>query len=503
MKITKIANSINFTAGKVELYTDFDGTYCPAKHSSLHDPNANMFMNEYCDRMDKFIKSTEGDLHVNITTGRTLGEYESISWLLKMRNFKLPLPETIITKNGSDRHIKNGTDDDFYNKGHFPYSFNKTYKSKECHLKELTNWDGNEIYKEVRRLADKYKIRFVEGDSENSVFDYGEKSLFSNGKLNPDEWKRLPIKNGIIQQHQVPIADYSLGSRKDGILKLHFIFSPDYGFCPERNWIYDNFMNDLKAYFSTKKVHYNIKWEPANNQNKHRISCSITPEYEHGELTKLYDTKEAVKKAIKNNDIVITAGDGSNDFDMLNPLKYLDEDYIRKCEKNSKNKEFYRQNMQKILKDLQKVYSQDQSNYIKRLRKELKDNGFLQKINELPMYGIVIDKKNSNLKLLVDTFSPIGKIIQVENGKIDEGIKKTIKTHATKNKNFKQAMSEKFRFLILGAKKKSTKKYKTVKAILTTLLLSTFGYITYKYLKNTRDINNENHINTNSFASNK
>lgn len=503
MRISKIDNRINFTAGKVELYTDFDGTYCPAKHSSLHNPSKNGFMTEYCDRIDKFFKATEGDLHFNITTGRTFGEYESVSRLLKMRNFKLPFPETVITKDGSDRLVKNGTDNDFYEKGLFPYSLNNTYKAKENHIKELTNWDGDAIHREVRRLADKYKIRFVEGDTENSVFDYGERSLFSEGKLNPDEWKRLPSENGNILQHQTPIADYSLGARKDGKLKLNFIFSPDYGFCPERNGIYDSFMNDLKTYFSTKNIHHHIKWEPASNSNKYRISCSITPEFEHGELTKLYDSKEAVKKALKNNDIVIAAGDGSNDFEMLNPLKYLDKDYIKECEKNSTHKKFYNQDMHKTLKDLQKVYSKDNSDYIKTLRQELTDNGFLRKLEELPIYSIVINKKNTKLQPLIDTFSHIGKVITVESGKLDEGIKKAIQNHASVNKQFRESMSEKFHEFIFGTTKNSTGKYKILKITSATILASVFGYAGYKYLIKTKDAKNGNSTNSISSATQK
>ena len=48
-----------------------------------------------------------------------------------------------------------------------------------------------------------------------------------------------------------------------------------------------------------------------------------TPKIDGNELTKVFDTKEAVSKAIKNNDLVIVAGDGSNDFEMLNPLEYI------------------------------------------------------------------------------------------------------------------------------------------------------------------------------------
>lgn len=495
MRVSGINNKIVFTSGKVNLYSDFDGTYCPAKHSSLHNPNDNAFMNEYCSKMNKFFQTTNGDLHFNITTGRTLGEYESISWLLKMRDFRLPFPETIITKDGSDRFIKTGSDNDFYEKGKFPFDYNTPQKEKEIHIKELTNWDGDKIHSQLKRLTDKYQIRLVEADSENSVSDYGERSLFSNGKLNPDDWTRLPSQNGQILQHQTPIAEYVLGSRNDGKLKFNLIFPPDYGFCPERNWIYDNFVNDLKGYMQSKNIRYHMDWEPADDHNHHRISCSITPEIENGALTKLYDTKKALQEAIKNNDIVIAAGDGSNDFEMLNPLRYLDENFVKDCEKKSSYKDFYRKDMQKRLEDLKRVYNGENSEYINGLRKELTENGYLKKLEDLPIYSVVIKKKNTKLQSLIDTFSHIKKIIVTDTACLDEGIKKAIKIHANKNKSFKKAMSENFQTLIFGTKKKSGKIYKIGTGI---TLAGISGFAGYKYFNKTKETNNANNSDINS-----
>ena len=498
MRVSGIENKIAFTAGKIDLYSDFDGTYCPARHCTLHNPNENSFMPEYCKRMNNFFSSTKGDVHFNITTGRTLGEYESISWLLKIRNFQLPFPETVITKDGSDRFVKQGQDKDFYEKNIFPFDYNAPLKDKEIHIKQLTNWDGDKIHSELKQLSDKYKIKLIEADSENSVSDYGEKSLFSNGKLNPDEWKKLPSDNGKILEHKTPIAEYILGSRKDGKLKFNLIFPPDYGYCPERNWIYDNLINDLKGFMQSEKINYQMEWETANQNNHYRISCSITPKIENGALTKLYDTKEALKKAIKSNDIVIAAGDGSNDFDMLNPLKYLDENFIKACEKKSSYKDFYRKDMNKKLEDLQKVYNGENSQYIKGLRKELTENGFLKKLEDLPIYSIVIKKKNTKLQALIDTFAHINKVIATDYGCLDEGVKRIIKIHASKNKKFKNAMSENLQKLVLGTKKKSTQNSSLKKIGLFTILTGIVGFAAYYYFDKTKGIQNANNANIKS-----
>lgn len=509
MLITGIRDKLSFAAGKVDVYSDFDGTYCPARHSSLHNPNENGFMVEYCDKMDKFLRATRGDVHFNITTGRTFGEYESISWLLKMRDFRLPFPETVITKDGSDRFVRKGSDKDFYERGKFPFEYNSTLKEKERQIKELTNWDGGLIHSEIRNLAGKYQIRLVEADSEHSVSDYGERSLFSAGKLNINDWQNLPREGENIKEHKIPVAEYVLGSRNDGNLKFHLIFPPDYGFCPERNWIYDNFVGDLKSFMSSKNIQYDLAWEPANSHNHHRISCSFTPKFESGALTKLYDTKMALRSAIKNDDIVIAAGDGSNDFDMLNPLKYLDETFVKDCENRSSYKDFYRKEMPKRLDDLRRVYCGENSEYINGLRKELSENGYLKKLEELPIYSVVINKKNSKLQPLLDTFSGIGKVIAVEIGNLDEGIKNIIKNHAQKNKGFKAGMSEKLQVLIDGAKKKSLpeeaspqkslqKSFNYPKVVFAILGLGILSYVGYKYLNKSKDKNNENNTNINS-----
>ena len=119
MRIFPINNVPNFKAGKVHVYSDFDGTYCPAKHHSLHIEGENKYMIDYCHKMKNFFDATEGDIHFHITTGRTFGEYEAISHLLKLRNFQLPIPETFIAKNGSDEYVRLGDNITFYKDGIF------------------------------------------------------------------------------------------------------------------------------------------------------------------------------------------------------------------------------------------------------------------------------------------------------------------------------------------------------------------------------------------------
>ncbi len=477
MEIRNIDSSLNFKAGKVQVYSDFDGTYCPAKHSSLHIKGENMHMSEYCKKMDKFFESTNRDIRFHVTTGRTFGEFEAIFHLLKMRNFRLPLPESFISKNGSDEFIKNGSDINFYEKGIFPYKYAEPNLAKENAIKAITNWDGSKIKDFIRALADRYKLPIIEAYSENSVSDYGENSLFSDGKLNADEWQKLPSREGRIIEHNPPVADYVLGSRKDGNLKINLIFSPDYGYCSERNNIYDNFMKEVKEYLENNNIKYSMAWDVPSKYNHYRNHCNITPKINNSALTKLYDTKIALSEAIRNNDMVIVAGDGSNDFDMLNPLEYIEKKDWEKYKKNSQFKNFYDSDMRTKLKHIKEALD----GYNEPLKKELENKGLIAQIKEMPLYSIIVDKNNSKLKQIKETFGRFGKIIEISNGDLDIGIKSAIKTHADSSVRFKKGMSEKFKKYILGVTKK--KDNKTLIIVFGLIISCLAGGLVYKKYK--------------------
>lgn len=442
---------MSFAAGKVHVYSDFDGTYCPERHSSMHKPVQKPEMVDYCRRMDKLFNSTQKDLDFHVTTGRTFGEYEAVSWLLKIRGYRLPLPVSVIVGNGSDEFVKNGSDSNFYDNGVFPFDYNRSNKDKEKKIKAVSNWDGKSLKSFIKFAAEKACFRFVEAESENSVRDYGNMSLFSDGKLNAHEWKKLPLDDDEILEHEHPKADFALGSRKDGNLKVNLIFPPDYGYCPIRNWIYDNYIDEIKGYLAENNVKYVMSWEDASHRNHHRKSVSLTPMIEERKLTKLYDTKEALLEAAKGNDLVVVAGDGSNDFDMLNPLEYISNEEWRSYAKNSSNQAFYQGDMHKKLRDLKHIYRGNDSEYINELRDELTANGLLKRIDEMPFVGIVVKKDNSKLQRLVDTFGRIGKIVAVENGSLDAGIKQAVSLYAMRNESFRDSMSEPFKNVIFGS----------------------------------------------------
>lgn len=107
-----------------------------------------------------------------------------------------------------------------------------------------------------------------------------------------------------------------------------------------------------------------------------------------------------MKKAYLNNDFVIAAGDGINDLDMLNPLNYIDT-----------------KGMSADLKNADKL---------------LENSEIVKQLENLPFTGIVIKDKNNGLEQLFKLFGKFGKIIEVERGKLQEGIEDAIKNVFTK-----------------------------------------------------------------------
>jgi len=478
MKVIQIADNTVFKAGKIQLFSDFDRTYCPVRHSALNKENSKPVMKKYCDKMENFFNSAEKDLTFHITTGRTFGEFETVFRLIRENHFKLPLPKSFIAKNGSDEYIKTGSDSDFYSKGIFPFKYNKTNTTKEAEIEKLTNWQGKDFCDFIKNLSTKYGMRTVIADTQHSVHHYGDKSLFYTGNLNPDEWKKLPYNKGKILPHEKPISELTLGIRKDGNLKIKLLLPPDFNLCTEREDLYNNFINEIKEFLNNKNCKYDLKIKKQDEKTHFYTYINISPEINDKALSKLYDTKEALKEAIKNNDMVITAGDGSNDFDMINPLEYIEKSDWEKYKKLSDNKTFFEQDMQKKLYDLKDALNGKNE----LLKNNLETCGFIKHIKDLPLYSIVIKKPDSKLAVLYDTFKSLGKIIEIENGELDSGIKKAIKNHALEYNTFKEAMSDNLKKLIFENTVKNNKILKLSKIIGVTafILLSLSGFIYFR-----------------------
>ena len=442
MRIVGKTENVVFQAGKVKLYSDFDSTYCPIRQFSLDQkPTSKPYMESYCSRMKDLFEKTKADMDFHITTGRTFAEYKVFSELLQKHGIALPYPKTLIIKNGADEFFSKNIQNN-----EFPFVSDKFNQYKKDTVKKEANWDISEIKKQVQDLAKKHKLKVVEGETEHSFRLFGDYSLFKDGSLNPDEWKKLPLVDEKIQIHEKPIVDFIIGMRNDGNLKANIVFPPDYDYCPKRTKAYNNFVADIERYLKDNKVAYEFDWIEAQSSNKYRKHLNIIPKIDGAPMEKLYDAKLAFREVVKNKDILIVAGDGINDFSMLNPLEYIEKEEWEAFRAKSKNKEFFDLKMSDKLKYLKKAFSESNPE----MKNDLNACGLLQKIQEMPLYAVVVKKEDSPLTILSDVFRDSGKVIEIENGTLDGAVKKIINDHARKDKSFKKAMSREFKNFIFG-----------------------------------------------------
>ena len=435
MQINSI-NNINtqprFKAGKVRVFSDFDRTFLPSSHNDFKanfDIKYVNYIRDYFKNFKDFLYRTKEGLKFTITTGRTFGEFQTMAEISRERKFGMPLPDTFIAKNGSDEYIRTGSDEDFYNGGEFPFKYDVTNKEKEENIKKLTGWDGPKIKERIKDLFRSYNLRIVEGDSEHSPGDYGSKSLFAPGKI-PYETNKI--------FHGTDKADWVIGFRNDGNCKIFITYPYDMYCVDERYKAYRYFEDEIN-----KILHDEFHIKDARGEGSrggHNDNCGGRPwdiyepevieksaQYNHDRgLSKLYDTREAVKLAKQNNNLVIAAGDSSNDALMLNPGLYLNDALEAYSQKHK-----FKPTWKTVPSQLIKMMDEDPD--------------LAKAFQELPFIGVIVkdDEKFSSLKDLADAFSKgkYKKIVVVEKGHLEDGIKEAIKLYSKQNPQYKKNLN--------------------------------------------------------------
>ena len=427
MKIEKVQNPYgkpSFNAGKVRVFSDFDKTFLPSSHKNFVKNYDIRFVNairENFKSFKEFLNNTREGLKFTITTGRTFGEFLTMAEVARERKFGMPLPDTLIVKNGSDEHLKLATDENFYNGGEFPFKYEITNKVKEAKIKEISGWDGPKFKKIIENILKSYDFRIIEADSENSVSDYGPRSMFSQGKI--------PYEVGKIF-YGTDKADWSVGMRKDGNLKIFFTIPADMFDVEERRIAY----HDIQTKIYKKALAEGIEYTQGDGPDmiNGRSCLSYVPEIpkntDNHKLTKFYDTYEAFQEAKKNNDLVIVAGDSSNDLEMLNPAYYLEYSLVEKMIKKYGDGTF-------------RGAMSNPSFFIKILDKEPELTEYFIK---MPFRGVIVrqnDGKNNLQELEPFTHGKYQKIIIVDEGELQCGIKESIKAYCKQNPKYEEKLS--------------------------------------------------------------
>lgn len=430
MKIDSIKQQYsmpNFRAGKVRVFSDFDKTFSPATHNDFARQMDKCFVDairENFKSFKDFLANTRDGLKFTITTGRTFGEFLTMAEIARERKFGMPLPDTLIVKNGSDEHIRTGSDEAFYNGREFPFKYDVTNKEKEENIKKLTGWDGKKIRDMLIKLFKSYDIKkIVEADSEHSVGDYGSRSLFSQGKLPYEVGKEFIAPDK---------ADWSVGLRRDGNLKIYALKPYDEYDVEERKLAF----KDISQKLETQMSQEGIKWMHRNDDNgvvhgrKPMGYCPyiIDKFGGHQELTKVYDVNEAVKEAIKNNDLVIAAGDSSNDKVMLDPTRF----FLENLPEEIKAKYPYEKAVH--------LYFEGKS----ALRFINKHPDLAEAYRKIPFVGVIVRQNDGTNKLSsLEEFAKgeNKKIIIVNEGELQKGIKEAVKLYCKQNPEYAKKLN--------------------------------------------------------------
>lgn len=396
-------NYQTFKAGKVRVFADLDRTFIPAAQKQLQtstDKNFIKFIRTHFESIGKFLESTKESLKLSLTTGRTLGETVAILGIINQRKNEfgtIPEPYSVIVGNGGDEYRL--TEDD--------YPLNQ---EKIDTIKNKSGWDGAKLSEGLKAILAKMNMRIAEGETTSTPEDYGSESLFTNGKLPYEDQK---VFNGTDK------ADWVTGFRNDGELGVFMTLPYDMHKVDERIEAYKNIekeINELKEKCGGENIEHVVNKGGDNTVCGGRPFETFRPIVDGEPLSKAYDTKLAVKKAATNNDLVVAAGDITNNKDMLNPLAYLPEDFKTNHIKGELTPE---------------IISQD---------KELADA-----LKTLPFVGIVVipQGEERNLgDLEVFTQGEYRKLIVVEEGQLETGIKEAVKLYGEQNPAYKEKIGE-------------------------------------------------------------
>ena len=226
-----------------------------------------------------------------------------------------------------------------------------------------------------------------------------------------------------------------MGFRRDGNLKLFVLKPADEFDIPERRDAFWNMDNE----FRSKLNEMGIKFT-SGSDGRHYVNArdpwSYTPEIfatnkSNGELTKAYDTNEAIKDAIKNNDLVIAAGDSSNDTEMINPFTYM-ENYITK------------ELEQKLGNKIKRFSSKGTAGVISLMQILDSEPELAKSFMKMPFVGIIVKRGDGEDKL--SELYPLAegkykKIVIVEEGELQKGIKEAIKLYSEQNPKYAEKLS--------------------------------------------------------------
>lgn len=387
MRIGYIQQSNNyhasFKAGKTAFYSDFDGTFMPFNHNDVCNDSRNFaqkndFNSMHSPFIDFFTKFKD-KMNFIITTGRSKNEYDYFIKNLEKKELKVLKPETLITRDGTNKYFYNGSafeQDAARNqivKDKAGFKYISAIKADLEKALENSNPKISVITAPINKNRNEYGSESLE-QVLDTVSSLAKEKYVSFAKPEP-----VMLEIAVAKQHNFSEVVKTV---KDFFKQNQINASVE----AEENNKY-NYLPVYHGYFKT--------YEPAN-------IILVKPLIENEKISKLYDVKNEVRKNIENktDDLVIAAGDGSNDEPMLNPLNYLDL-YGIKVDKNKPIEEILSD--EKVTNALQEIpfaaiiCSKSSSlNHIRKIGQILDSKG-IHKVftNDNPRYNLLNNIKQS------------------------------------------------------------------------------------------------------------
>lgn len=300
------ASQPNFGAGKIHLWFDSDGTYFPESDQNILKPeksDTKSFKNLKAafEALNKFISKFKKDIELNITTGRNRGEYRHYLDLVKKSGLSWVIPDRLVTKNGGDVFLKTSDNTPSEKAPHAGWpSLSSVDKSKREEISKLTRWDSNYIQSTILEVLEEWDFPIVYSPTGSG--DYGAKSY-------------KHIWNLVNERFNNPWTAFV---RQDGALNFYIGLPPNNAAIN----VQDSIAGSIKSKLDAKGISYQMDITHSDWENSDGPSITITPKINDKKLDKVYDVTKAIKDAQKDNDLVIVAGNGSNDRTMINPETY-------------------------------------------------------------------------------------------------------------------------------------------------------------------------------------
>lgn len=292
--MTSNQNKQSFGKNKIYIYTDFDRTLSPATTADVFYAKDKQKLEKakYNFELVNEILKKYKDISLYITTGRANDELRLMYDIYRKQGITFPNAKSVFIKEGSDEILKNDkiTND-------YPYDNSNATRNDKIAAK--TGWDNSKLTKFALEIVKENGLTPLECGSTLSAEKYGKYSVFS---------------------HPEAINSKTVLFRDVGDMKFFLGFVNE---IPQEK--YNSIKKSIVTYLKENNIDYCLSEKSCDYEcNKYR-TMMFMPIIEKQNLSKSYDIKERLN-SIDDTDIVIVAGDGKNDVDMLNPLTYSKSD---------------------------------------------------------------------------------------------------------------------------------------------------------------------------------